>query len=117
MSDEMSNDMNAVTVTLPAELTIFTVAETRDALLAALARAADADAPLAVDAAAVIDVDGAGVQLLVALSRLCQRDERAWQLQAPGDALVTACDTLGLKDWLARHAAPEPADATHEDTR
>ncbi|RZS52937.1 STAS domain-containing protein [Sphaerotilus mobilis] len=102
---------------LPAELTIFTATETRDALLAALAGATDADAPLVVDAAAVIDVDGAGVQLLVALSRLCERDERSWRLQAPGDALVAACHTLGLSAWLDRHAVDEAAAAILEDTR
>jgi anti-anti-sigma regulatory factor len=109
--------MNALTCTLPAELTVFTAAETRDALLATLARATDADAPLSVDAAAVIDVDGAGVQLLVSLSRLCERDGRAWQLDAPSEALVAACRTLGLSVWLSRHAAPEPAAELLEDAR
>jgi anti-anti-sigma regulatory factor len=93
------------TVHLPAELTIFTAAETREALLAAVADAARADAPLQVDAAEVVDVDGAGVQLLVSLSRLCERDQRAWRLGAPSDALQRACGVLGLSDWLERHAA------------
>jgi ABC-type transporter Mla MlaB component len=98
------------TCALPAELTIFTATETRDALLAAAARAAEADACLQVDASEVVDVDGAGVQLLVALSRQCERDGRAWQLMSPGDALPRACQVLGLSAWLDRHVAlPEEA--------
>lgn len=89
---------------LPAELTIFTAAETRDALLGAAADAARSGAALHVDAADVIDVDGAGVQLLVSLSRLCERDERPWHLHSPSDALVHACTVLGLTKWLERHA-------------
>jgi anti-anti-sigma regulatory factor len=98
----------ALACTLPAELTIFTAAETRDLLLAQLAQAEAEDLPLQVDAAEVLDVDGAGVQLLVALSRLCERDQRRWCLLSPTDALVRACTVLGLADWLARHAPPNP---------
>ncbi|MGY0196241.1 STAS domain-containing protein [Leptothrix sp. BB-4] len=102
----------ATNVVLPAELTIFTATETRDALLAALAAITDADTTLQVDAAEVVDVDGAGVQLLVSLSRLCERDERAWRLQSPTDALVRACQVLGLTTWLERHAATATNTAT-----
>ena len=93
------------TVHLPAELTIFTAAETREALLAAVADTARADALLQVDAAEVVDVDGAGVQLLVSLSRLCERDQRGWRLRSPSEPLQRACVVLGLSDWLERHAA------------
>ena len=99
--------MNAATCTLPGELTIFTAAEVREALLSALADRSAADAPLRVDGSGVIDVDGAGVQLLVSLSRLCDRDERGWHLAEPSDALVGACRTLGLSMWLDAHRQSE----------
>ncbi|MDP4299977.1 STAS domain-containing protein [Leptothrix discophora] len=91
----------AVSCTLPAELTIFTAAETRDRLLALLARAEAEDLPLHVDASEVLDVDGAGVQLLVSLSRQCERDRRFLRLLSPADALVRACQVLGLSFWLS----------------
>jgi len=85
---------------LPPELNIYGAVETRDALLAWLAAQDTADdQPLMIKAAAVAEVDGAGLQLLAALTRL----ERPWQLVAPSDALTRACATLGLSDWLAQH--------------
>jgi anti-anti-sigma regulatory factor len=107
------------THTLPAELTIFSAAETREALLDWLARtaatadvAAHADAPvLRLDAQGVVDVDGAGVQLLCSLGRQAERDARRWQLVDPSGALQRACEVLGLGDWLSRHSAATCAAA------
>jgi ABC-type transporter Mla MlaB component len=110
MRAEASTHANAAAPvqTLPAELTIFSAAETREQLLAWLARRAPDGSPadlLPLDASGVVDVDGAGVQLLCALGRQADRDARAWQIVAPSGALQRACRVLGLGDWLSQHTA------------
>lgn len=82
---------------LPAELTIYSVMETRDALLtwAEKSRAESTDA-LEVSAAAVQQVDGAGLQLLASLAAT----DANWRLASPSDTLVEACTTMGLTHWL-----------------
>lgn len=95
---------------LPGELTIFSAAETRTALLAWLAeQPGEPDQPLEVDAQQVLDIDGAGVQLLCALSTLLAQKGWAWRLVSPTGTLARACRTLGLSDWLEHHTATEPA--------
>ena len=91
------------TLALPAELTIYTASETRGAWLAWLAE--HTDGPLAVDAAPVAEVDAAGVQLIVALSRSLAAQQRALHLLAPSAALSNACARLGLNSLLATGAA------------
>jgi len=85
---------------LPSELTIYSALDTRDALLAWLsATGAGDDQPLALMASRVSEVDGAGLQMLTALTRL----DRPWHLVEPSAALTQACATLGLSDWLTQH--------------
>jgi anti-anti-sigma regulatory factor len=83
----------AVTRALPAELTIYTVGETCPQCLAWID--ADGDERVAVDAAAVSDVDAAGVQLLLSLSNALQRRDRELVLTDPSPALIAACAALG----------------------
>ncbi len=93
---------------LPAELSIYTAAELHPQWLAwaALQQGATACA----DGAAVDQVDGAGVQLLVALQRSLAARGCALHLSAPSRPLREACTALGLADWLAQAIAhPEPA--------
>jgi ABC-type transporter Mla MlaB component len=82
---------------LPSELTIYTVGELHPQWLAWLADtpAADVDA-FAVDAAAVAEVDAAGMQLLLSLHRSLSARKQALRLVAPSRALATACAALGL---------------------
>ena len=49
-----------------------------------------------VDAAAVAEVDAAGVQLLISLQRALSARHQALRLVAPSRALATACTALGL---------------------
>ncbi len=87
---------------LPAEMTIYSAMETRDALLAWIAEhAAQASQGLQISGANVMEIDGSGLQLLSALTHL----EQPWYLAQPSPAIVNACATLGLGDWLAQHAA------------
>ena len=82
---------------LPAELTIYSVMETRDSLLAWVERArAQTNAPLEISAAAVEAVDGSGLQLLAALSSM----EVSWWLVQSSSAFTEACHTLGLSQRL-----------------
>ena len=90
-------------LSLPSELTIYSVGEWAPRLRAQLARPADEAGPavLCVDATAVAEVDAAGVQLLQALANALARDRRTLQLMAPSAALARACAALGLSGLLA----------------
>lgn len=89
---------------LPGELTIFSAAETRTALLVWLAGLpAESEQPIELDAGQVLDFDGAGVQLLCAFSALMSRRDRAWRLASPSDTLIQRCRTAGLSAWIDRH--------------
>lgn len=79
---------------LPAELCIDAVQALRTQWLHAL-EAAPA-VPLEVGAAAVMQVDAAGLQLLLALHKSLGRRGRSLRLRAPSAALRTACLDLGL---------------------
>ena len=86
---------------LPAELTIYTFAETRSAWLPWLTSQLGGqrgDSAL-VDAGAVDQVDAAGVQLLASLALALT--PRHLQLVAPSEPLRSACLTLGLGALLA----------------
>lgn len=93
------------TLALPAELTIYTVAELRPVWLAWLAAAADADSQpvhdeLNVDAAAVEQTDAAGIQLLASLAKSCKARQLQLRLHRPSRVLRAACVTLGLDRLL-----------------
>lgn len=101
----------ATALALPAELTIYTVAELRTAWLAWLGEAlagADPDEPLAADASAVDQVDTAGVQLLLSLANALGRQGHRLQLHQPSGPLAQACQLLGV--------APQLLGATPERT-
>jgi anti-anti-sigma regulatory factor len=84
---------------LPAELTIYTVAELHPQWLKWLT-AAD-DEACTVDASAVEQADAAGVQLLLSLHAALHRQGRALALREPSPALLSACAALGLSNWAA----------------
>jgi ABC-type transporter Mla MlaB component len=91
---------------LPAELTIYTVAELRPLWLTwlrELPAAADAASVAEVQAAAVDQVDAAGMQLLLSLERaLAAVGRRCW-LREPSSVLQAGCAALGLSAWMATH--------------
>ena len=99
-------------LTLPSELTIYTVGELRPQWLTWLAslreqNSADssADTAMLVDAEAVGEIDAAGVQLLLSLSHALQREHHVLQLHNPSRPLAAACDALGVQALLAGSAA------------
>ncbi|MDE2368524.1 MAG: STAS domain-containing protein [Burkholderiales bacterium] len=79
-------------LTLPLELSICTAAETAAAWLDWLD---GPDPGPVVDAADVEIVDGAGVQLLLALARALHRRGRELTLVDPSEPLRRACIALG----------------------
>jgi anti-anti-sigma regulatory factor len=82
---------------LPGELTIYSVMETRDSLLAWAERArAQTNAPLEISARDVESVDGAGLQLLAALGSM----DVVWWLVQTSPVFSEACRTMGLGQWL-----------------
>ncbi len=60
------------------------------------------DSPLAVDAHGVDEVDAAGMQLLVSLSKSLSERRRPLQLVNPSALLVGACDALGVASLLCQ---------------
>jgi anti-anti-sigma regulatory factor len=92
-------------ITLPAELTIYSVGELHPAWsnsLAAATTAVDGAAgeSFAVDAAAVAEIDAAGLQLLLSLANALARSDRVLRLLNPSQTLRQACAALGLTPWL-----------------
>lgn len=92
---------------LPAELTIYSVMETRDALLTWVekTRAESADT-LQINAAAVEQIDGAGLQLLASLTAT----DANWAVLQPSATFAEACRIIGLAHWLA--ASPDAETAS-----
>lgn len=88
---------------LPAELSIYTAADTHALMLRWLDADTDArDTRIwPVQADEVLQADAAGVQLLLALDHSLHARGQQLQLQAPSDSLTQACRSLGLSAWLA----------------
>lgn len=93
----------STTAMLPAELTIYTAAQTRQAWLDLPAAATDE--PLRLQASAVAEIDGAGLQLLVALRHSLAAQQRALHLLEPSPTLRTACARSGLEGLLIEGSA------------
>lgn len=96
------------TLLLPSELSIYTAAELHPQWLAWADRSTGEPQAARADGAGVDQVDGAGVQLLVALQRCLAARGCTLQLQAPSGPLRDACAALGLAGWLT---ALQPANA------
>ncbi|TAK88747.1 MAG: anti-sigma factor antagonist [Aquabacterium sp.] len=79
-------------VDVQGELTVFTVHALKDRLLNALTPGSD----LLIKLNDVTEVDGAGLQLLLATRHEARRQEIAMRLQAPPEALQAALALTGL---------------------
>jgi ABC-type transporter Mla MlaB component len=98
----------APALTLPAELTIYTVGELHPQWLAWLGgvTATPAEgAPVELQAAAVDQIDAAGVQLLLSLQRALATLGRRCRVRDASAVLTGACAALGLGDWLQAMSA------------
>lgn len=107
----MKPEATVTTLLLPAELSIYTAAELRTQWLDWASRL-PAQSPLALADGALVDqVDGAGLQLLLALQGSLSLRGCALRLHAPSRALQTACAAIGLSGWLDELQNPTPAEA------
>jgi anti-anti-sigma regulatory factor len=88
---------------LPSEINIYNVLETREALLTWVSeQVVKGSERLEVSARDVTDVDGSGLQLLAALSNM----EHSWRLIEASAPFAQACRTIGFGHWVdARVAA------------
>ncbi len=94
---------------LPEELTIYTIAEQHPLCVAwasssTPATSGDPDDIVRVDAAAVAEVDAAGVQLLLSLANALALQQRTLWLENPSLPLASACEALGVSALLAEAA-------------
>ena len=96
------------TLRLPAELTIYTASQCRAAMLDWLA-GQPVDGLCPVDGAAVDQIDGAGVQLLVSLAKALGSRQRALRLVDASGPLQAACASLGVADLLAERPNGDPS--------
>lgn len=94
---------------LPSELNIYSALESRDALLAwASEQMTKAKGYLEISARDVAEVDGAGLQLLAALSNM----EQTWHLVDTSEPFADACRTMGFGHWLdPRYLEPSGAES------
>jgi ABC-type transporter Mla MlaB component len=86
---------------LPAEITIYVMTDLRAAWVAWLDGLSDAGTDLCADGSAVAELDAAGLQGLLALSRSVAARGRRLHLQPASDTLAQGCRRLGLAHLLA----------------
>ncbi len=91
---------------LPPELTIYAVGALREQWLARLGKAAEVEACL-IDGAAVDQVDAAGVQALLSLSKALAARRCRLRVARPSTSLTRALEDLGVSDVLDAPNAPQ----------
>jgi len=94
-----------MSLALPSELTIYSLATLKEQWLAALpkpskSKRAGADKGWSVDASAVTDVDAAGLQLLLSLAGELGKRHQTLHLADASQPLVDSCASLGLTSLL-----------------
>ncbi len=94
---------------LPPELSVYTVAGLRPQWLAWVEQVAGAGSAADADGSAVDQVDGAGLQLLVALQHSLAARGCALRLRGASRPLHDGCASVGLARWLDELQAPEAA--------
>lgn len=88
---------------LPAELTIYSVGSTREALLVWLTQQdVNSGDSVTIDAARVEEIDGAGIQLLGALTAALAQRGLLWHVKDPSLHMVEVCSVLGCTSWFER---------------
>jgi hypothetical protein len=115
------------TLTLPRDLTIYSVGEQRPLMLDWLAQSPShgpchgpthgtptpaPDSDWTLHAECVDEVDAAGLQLLQSLARTLAREQQTLHLQAPSAALVSACHSMGLSALLGAATSAATGVAT-----
>lgn len=98
------------TLLLPPELSIYTAAELHPQWLAWAGTHVDSSGDACVDGSAVDQIDGAGVQLLIALQRCLAARGCSLRLCDPSRPLRDACAALGLGSWLLQLQSEAPAE-------
>lgn len=91
----------ATPLTLPSEITIYVAAELRSPWLDWLEREAGHEAEAEADGRAVEEIDGAGLQCLLALARSLEARQQCLRIRQPSEVLRQACARLGATHLLA----------------
>ncbi len=98
-------------ITLPPDLTIYKVGELRSQWLGCINEelaANGAASPTWIgDASSISDIDGAGLQLLLALAQTLSAQHGTLHLENPSPRLTDACATFGVTSLLC-----DPTDAS-----
>ncbi|HEY8879141.1 MAG TPA: STAS domain-containing protein [Roseateles sp.] len=105
MSTATTPAVNAPRDRLPAEVSIYTVAELRSQWLALLDQQGEDGGAVELDGSAVEQFDAAGAQSLLALAHSLGARGQRLQLTHASDVLSDACRTLGLADLIVPDAS------------
>jgi anti-anti-sigma factor len=100
-------------IALEGELTIYRAAELRDQLMSALSQAPEG---LEIDLSSVVELDSAGVQLLMAAKRAAGSTGRALALSGHSQAVVDVFELMDLAAFFGDPlvvGAPSSADQGH----
>ena len=82
---------------LPAELNIYTAAETAQAMLTWFNDSRNQHVThLTLNGQSVAEVDAAGLQLIASLHNSCVSQALSWQLEQASHTLGAACERLGI---------------------
>ena len=92
----------ATPLTLPSEITIYVAAELRGPWLDWLEREAGNEAEAEADGQAVEEIDGAGLQCLLALARSLEARQQSLRIRQPSEVLREACVRLGATHLLGQ---------------
>jgi anti-anti-sigma regulatory factor len=93
---------------LPAEVSIYTVAELRLQWMSLLERRGEEGDAVELDGSAVEQFDAAGAQGLLALAHALSARGQRLQVSRASDVLADACRVLGLGDLIASTATRDP---------
>ena len=96
----MSTHASAAELALEGELTIYTAAQHREALLVWVRGTGTSAGAGVLDLSAVTDCDSAGVQLLLSTRHSFARDGRALELREPSQPVREALAGFGLTPAL-----------------
>ena len=104
-SESTSQTIAANGIVLEGELTIYQVGSLKPVLLEALHYAKAKQIPVHIDMSAVSECDGAGLQLLLALSKTAQATDTLVELHNTQANIAAMLDSYGVAKYFTSHSS------------